>query len=166
MAANIQPIKADIGDSSWGTDSIRHGLEGAGQSFKMGAPLINSSGQLIEATASNLAALSGLIGIALADATGTQGADCAYYPLTPQSYNFSITVDGAESGGNAPGTGSLAASGLYGSYNIYKDTASGYWYLEESDTTHLNVIALDFIDPAATVNGRVRIKFLRAVTAG
>ena len=161
MAANIQPITFDSADV--GYPALHWGFEGTTQSFKLGAPLINSGGYLIEATASNAGALSGVIGIAAAAASGTTHAAIPYYPMNASFY-WAITVDGAESGGNAPGTGSLTQANMFTSYNIYKDGNSGYWFLEDSDTTHLNVVAIDLIDPASTVNGRVRVKFLSAVT--
>jgi hypothetical protein len=49
MAANIQSIKPDIGFGNW-QSIVQHGIEASTQTWKVGAPLVNSSGSLAEAT--------------------------------------------------------------------------------------------------------------------
>lgn len=161
MAANIQPIQSDIGEGIW-QEIVHHGPEAATQSFVRGAMLTNSAGQLQAAGAA--APYTGLIGIAYGPASGTQGTDVPYCPLNPDTLSFQITVDGAPSGGNAPGTGSLAANQLFGQFGIAKDAASGNYYLNVADTTNKTVTVVDLISPAGTVNGRVRVRFLHSVT--
>lgn len=160
---NIKPIQPDIGEGSW-QNIVHHAPEGASQDFLQGALLINSSGQLIEETSSTSAAYTGLIGVAFANAKGVQASDVAYCPLNPDTTTFAVSVDDAPVSNNAPGTGSLAASALFGQYALVKDAASGHWYLNDADTTHKAVTVIDFIDPPGTVNGRVRVRFLHAVT--
>jgi hypothetical protein len=163
MAANIKPIRPSIGEGIW-QEIVHHAPEGATQSFLSGAPLVNLGGALIQATSTESAAYAGLIGIAYGNASGVSGTDVPYCPLNPDTISFEITVDGAPSGGNAPGTGSLAANGLFGQYGIVQDAASKNWYMDYTNTTYKAVTVVDFIDPPGTVNGRVRVRFLHSVT--
>jgi hypothetical protein len=160
MAANIQPIRPDIGFANW-QNTVEHGLEGTSQSWKVGAPLVNASGYLVEATTGTSGYAGLIIGFALAPATGTTGADVEFVPAL-QGLCMSGTVDGTLSNSNAPGTGSVAQSGVWGGIGLQKDGASGYWYLCTTGTASFIVVGL--IDAASTVNGRVRVQILRAQT--
>lgn len=163
MAAVLQPIKGDIGLGSWGNQATAHGAEGASQTYKMGALLINSGGSLIEATTTAVGTYSGIVGIAAANATGITGADCPYLSPSPDSFAFSITVDNALSAGTAPGTGALTSAGRYGYYSIQKDSTTGFWYLVVTNTTYPACTVTNLIDPSGTINGRVRIRFLHNI---
>ena len=166
MAANIQSIRPDITLGLWEGEPIQGGvgaltgLEGTSQTWKVGAPLVNSSGLLIEATTST-SAKSGLIGFALAPATGTLNTPVQYVPLSPDTMTFQGTIDGTLSSTNAPGTGSLAQSGMYGGGTLQKDAASGIWFFNNTATGDFIFVAA--IDPLGTVNGRVRVQLLHAV---
>lgn len=166
MAANILAIAPDIGLGVYqdaftqGGPGALTGLEGAGQTWKRGAPLVNSSGLLIEATTST-SAKSGIVGIALADATGVTNSAVQYVPLCPDVLTFQGTIDGTLVATNAPGTGSLAQSGMYGGGTLQKDAASGKWFLNNTATGDFIFVAA--VDPLGTVNGRVRVQFLHAI---
>jgi hypothetical protein len=160
MAANIQSIKPDIGFANW-QDAILHGLEGTSQSWKVGAPLVNSAGYLVEASTGTTGYAGLIVGFALAPASGTQGTDVMFVPAI-STLSFSGTVDGTLSNSNAPGTGSVAQSGVWAGIGLQKDAASGYWYLCTTGTASFIIIGL--IDAAGTVNGRVRVQILRAQT--
>lgn len=160
MAANIQPIKSDIGFANWQV-MVEHGIEGATQSYKIGAPLVNSSGSLVEASTGTTGYAGLIVGFALAAATGVTGADVPFVPAV-QGLCMSGTVDGTLSASNAPGTGSVAQTAVWGGIGLQKDAASGYWYLCTTGTASFIIVGL--IDPAATVNGRVRVQILRAQT--
>jgi hypothetical protein len=161
MAANIQPIQPDVGLGSWQDGFIQHGLEGGStQTWKVGAPLVLSSGYLIEATTST-SAKSGIIGIALAPATGVQGSDVLYVPLSPDGLSFQGTIDGTLISTNAPGTGALSQAAMYTGGTLQKDAASGRWFL--NSTAAGDFIFTAALDPVGTVNGRVRIQFLHAI---
>jgi len=163
MAANIKPIQVDNSIGGWGSDYIRHGLEASSQSWKVGAPLVVSSGYLIQATTST-SAKSGIVGIALAPATGTQGSDVPYAPLIP-GLVFSGTVDGTLVGGNAPGTGSLSQANMYTGGTLQKDAASGLWFFNNTATGDFIFIAANPPDqPVGTVNGLVKVQFLQAIS--
>jgi hypothetical protein len=160
MAAVIQPIMPDIGLANW-QDAILHGQEAAGQTWKVGAPLVNSSGSLAEATTGTTGYAGLIVGFALAPATGVTATDVAFVPAL-QGLCFSGTVDGTLSGSNAPGTGSVAQTAVWGGIGLQKDGASGLWYLCTTGTASFIIVGL--ISAAATVNGRVRVQILRAQT--
>jgi hypothetical protein len=163
MSANIQPIMPDVGLGSW-QNSIQHGLEGTSQTWKVGAPLVVSSGYLIEASTST-SAKSGIVGIALAAASGTHGADVSYVPLSPDALTFQGTVDGTLSSSNAPGTGSLTQANMYTGGTLQKDAASGLWFLNNTATgDFIFVAAIGPDSPVGTVNGRCRVVFLHAIS--
>ena len=160
MAANIQPIKSDIGLGNW-ENVVQHGIEVASAAWKIGAPLINSSGSLAEASTVTTGYAGTIIGFALAPATGVTGADVPFIPAIP-TLTLSGTVDGTLVSTNAPGTGSVAQTAVWGGIGLQKDAASGLWYLCTTGTASFIIVGL--IDAASTVNGRVRVQILRAQT--
>lgn len=160
MAAKILPIQPDAGMGVW-PDQTQYGIEASGQTWKQGAPLVNSSGSLAEASTGTSGYAGTLIGIALAPASGVTGATVLFAPFTP-GMTFAGTVDGTLVATNAPGTGSVAQSGVWGGIGLQKDAASGLWFLCTTGTASFIVVGL--IDAASTVNGRVRVQILRAQT--
>jgi hypothetical protein len=160
VAANIRPIAPDIGLANW-QNAVQSGIEASGQTWKVGAPLVNSSGSLAEATTGTTGYAGLIIGFALAPATGVTGTKASFVPCIG-SLTFSGSVDGTLVATNAPGTGSLAQSGIWGGLGLQKDAASGLWYLCTTGTA--SFIAVAAIDPVATVNGRARVQILRAQT--
>jgi hypothetical protein len=162
MAAKIQPIAPDVGLGSW-QDSIQHGLEGTSQTWKVGAPLVVSAGFLIQATTST-GAKSGIVGFALAPASGVSGTDVPYVPPSPDCLTFQGTVDGTLSSSNAPGTGTLTQANMYTGGTLQKDAASGLWFFCNSATgDFIFTAAIGPDSPVGTVNGRVRVQFLHAI---
>jgi len=160
VAAVIKPIAPDIGLANW-QNAPFHGIEAAGQTWKVGAPLVNSSGSLAEATTGTTGYAGLIIGFALGPATGVTGADATFTPAL-QGLTFAGTVDGTLVATNAPGTGAVAQSGVWGGIGLQKDAASGLWFLCTTGTA--SFIVAELIDPASTVNGRVRVQILRAQT--
>ena len=138
-----------------------HGQEAASAAWKIGAPLVNSSGSLAEATTGTTGYAGLIVGFALANATGVTGADVPFVPCV-SSLTFSGTVDGTLVASNAPGTGSVAQTAVWGGIGLQKDAASGLWYLCTTGTASFIIVGL--IDAASTVNGRVRVQILRAQT--
>lgn len=159
MAAKIQPIAPDIMNGAW-QEVVRHGIEGTSQTWKVGAPLVLSSGKLIEATTST-SAKSGIIGFAYAAATGVASSDVPYCPPASHMITFQGTVDGTLSSSNAPGTGTLTQANMFTGGTLQKDAASGLWFLCNSATG--DFIFTDAIDPVGTVNGRVRVEILSTI---
>jgi len=160
LAAIIRPIAPDIGFSNW-QNVVQHGIEAASQTWKVGAPLVNSSGSLAEATTGTTGYAGLIVGFALGPATGVTGADVMFVPCIPTA-SFAGTVDGTLVATNAPGTGSVAQTAVWGGIGLQKDAASGLWYFCTTGTA--SFILTGLIDPAATVNGRVRGQILRAQT--
>ena len=160
MAAVIKPIRPSIGFGNW-QDAIMHGIEASGAAWKVGAPLVNSTGSLAEASTGTGGYAGLIVGFALAAATGATGADAMFVPALP-ALSFSGTVDGTLVATNAPGTGSVAQTGVWGTIGLQKDAASGLWYLCTTGTP--SFIVVDLVEPASTVNGRVRVQILRAQT--
>ena len=138
-----------------------HGIEAGSAAWKVGAPLVNSSGSLAEATTGTTGYAGLIIGFALAAATGVTGTDVPFVPVIP-TLCFAGTVDGTLVATNAPGTGSVAQTAVWGGIGLQKDAASGLWYLCTTGTASFIVVGL--IDAASTVNGRVRVQILRAQT--
>ena len=103
MSANIQPIHGDVGLSNW-QNVEQWGIEASGQTWKVGAPLVNSSGSLAEATTGTGGYAGTIIGFASGPATGVTGAPAPFIPAIPTA-TFSGTVDGTLVATNAPGTG-------------------------------------------------------------
>ena len=160
MAANILPIKGDIGLGNW-QNVIQWGIEASGQTWKVGAPLVNSSGSLAEASTDTSGYAGTIIGFASGPATGVTGAAAPFIPAISTA-TFSGTVDGTLVSTNAPGTGSVAQTAVWGGIGLQKDAASGLWYLCTTGTASFIIVGL--IDAASTVNGRVRVQILRAQT--
>jgi len=161
LAALIKPIQSSAGFGSWQDAFTQSGLEGGStQTWKKGAPLVNSSGYLIEATTS-ASAKSGIVGFALAAASGTQGTAVQYTVPSPDVLSFEGTIDGTLIATNAPATGSLAQAGMYGGGTLQKDAASGLWFFNNTATGDFIFIAT--VDALGTVNGRVRVQLLHAI---
>lgn len=154
----LQPIQAAHGQGGWGNQMVYHGIEGATQSYKIGAPLVNSSGSLIEASTNPTA----VIGVAYAAASGITANDTLYMPAIGDTAYFLISIDKASAQGGA--NAKLAATNIYATYGITKDSTTGYWYLDV-DKSGANQVVRVFgfptSTPAATVNGQCYVMWLR-----
>lgn len=138
---------------------INHGIESSTQSYLAGAPLIPSSGSLVEST-SQVYSAHLTVGIALAAATGTTGHDVSYV-VANMNCVFIGYLQGQSSTHATDGYTLLqTAVGL--SYAVAKD-AGGNWYLNQGDTTNIGAVVVGLADPIGTV-GRVYFKFLLAAT--
>lgn len=128
--------------------------EAASQTFKKGAPIIfTSGGTTVEEGGADP---TSIIGIADHDGNNsTASADLTYTtPLTE------ITFDGILGNGDTTDYTLLAAD-VGDKYGITK-AAGGGWFVDKQKTAVLScrVVVLSLKDPAGTVNGRVRFKFL------
>ena len=145
--------------------------EAASQTFKVGAPLVWSSGYLAEAGTNP----TEIFGVSLAAGHGFTYAGgpavavdeaipplnlCGFVPIGP-GVIFAISVDKASGQGTSSAILAQASEGV--TFGITKDSTTGYWYLDVDKTaTYLVVRVVGFIDPPSTVNGRVQVKFLPA----
>lgn len=137
------------------SEPVHHGIEGATQSFKKGAPLVYSSGKLVEATdAADQAAMAGM---AAHTASGTTDTAVKYVPFIP-GVIFEVTL---MTGSEADFT--LVQTNIGLAYAIAK-AASGAWFLDNADTTNPEFRVVGFKDPVGTVNGRVYCVPLAAET--
>lgn len=109
---------------------IWHGIEAATQTYKYGTPLINSSGSL--ATAATLPTLGTVVGISVAKASGTTGADVPFYPILNGSI-WEITAD-VLSSTTVTGTGVISQSDFWNKFNMSLDTVGVNFYLNQAGT--------------------------------
>lgn len=133
---------------------LMRGREGSTQSFTVGAPLIRSSGYLVEASADPTA---DIVGVAAGNSTGTQGSECLYWPATSDMV-FEATLEDQTNENHA-----LVITNLYTDYALQVDSSNN-WYVDENDTTNTCVTVVgvkndrDITD--ATVRARVLVVFL------
>lgn len=168
MAANIQPIACVEGFGTHSIPMVPNQLEGSGATFKKGNPVVWTSGVIQIA---GTTPTSGVVGIANNDASGTANTAVGVIPALP-SLIFEISIDGAASNSNAPGTGSLAQSAVGNIYGITEDEASENWYLDTSKSGSNQVVRLVGFQTNATsgsndagvVNGRALVQFLGDVS--
>jgi hypothetical protein len=151
-------------------------LEGANSVYTKGAPLVNSSGYLVEATYANPYNGTGTVGIAVAPANNVS-TDGGANPTTGDKYKllypalphleFVGQLD-ASSSTAAQGTHALAQTDLWHTYGITRDGSNGsgsnLWYVNFSDTSDVRVVVTALIDPIGTIAGRVQFKFLFTAT--
>lgn len=140
--------------------SIQKGVEAAGQSWKRGAPLVNSGGSLAEA-ASPLTDAQVVVGFAVADATGVTGSVVDYMPADPQ-LEFEATLEDATNGDHA-----LAAADLNSRHTMVKKAAgdnAGAWYVNENVTAAPAVYVTALVGNVGDVQGRVRCRLLATAT--
>ena len=146
----------------WNDDAYtQHFIEAASQTYKKGAPLIFSSGKVAVATSA-----AGLIGIAVAPATGVTSADAPVVMFMP-TVVINICVDKVLVATNAPGTGKPSDFTIGSVYGISVDAASGNWYLSLTAGTlaaAATLIEYD-TDQTSVINGFVKARVLQSVTA-
>jgi len=136
-------------DHATGSHLIRTGLEAASQSFKKGAPLVESSGYLAEATGG--AALD-IVGFAITEGHSDSSAGTSnvlYYPTEL------VPVWQGKLAATSPH--SLAQTDVFTEYGLHK-TATGYWYVDydESSAAQKSASVVGLIDAVGTSDGWVR----------
>ena len=126
---------------------IKSAAEGATQTFKKGAPLVNSSGYLIAATSE---AAVDIVGFAAEDGHNSTAAgddNCQYYPARPGD-EWLACVDGT-----------IAQAQLFTDYGLATDaTYTDIWVvdLDEATANQKCVQIVELVDPVGTVNGLVK----------
>lgn len=179
MAVAYEPIKiwnsAGVGTSR----GSRHS-EGATQTFKLGVPLVLSSGHVVEAAfgaaeivfgvSAEPAHNNAVAGVGTTLSVGTPpnqpsasiipiGAPindgrCGYYEANGDNRFTIMLADGQVF------TPALVTSGAL--YGLVKDGTSGFWYIDPTDTTGDNaVVKIDGVDPSSpnTVAAGARVIF-------
>jgi len=131
---------------------MREATEGATQTFKKGALLINSGGHLIVAAAD---AVAGIVGVA-AEAGHNAAAGVKtvkYYPAHPHVV-FEATFEDQLNENHI-----LVAANRWGAFAIQVDTP-GNFYIDENDTTNQAARIVAFKDALGTTRARVLFQFL------
>lgn len=161
MAATIQPIFQVSAVGAWGDGYTYNFGESATQSYKLGVPLIFSSGGVAIISTPGTDAM---VGISKSAATGVT-ATTAQVDLAFGSAIFQVSVDKALSASNAPGTGKPSDFTIGATYSLELDAVSSLFYLVL--TTGVACATLLGYDPsqASLINGRVNIRFLQSTTA-
>ena len=131
-------------------DRVLHFQEGAGQSFKPGAVVVLSGGQIVKG-ASDPAANT-VVGVAAEAATGVQGTKHPVY----------MADEGAEFQARVQDTGVLALANVGTQYGIVFDAGRDIFRVDLSDTTNKVVTVTELIDAVGDVNGKVVFKFMNA----
>ena len=140
-------------------------LEASSVSFKVGAPLVFSSGYLTECTSPVTTAAHPTVGLAMrAGNNDTNHSSLKYIPAYQEIVFAGYLM--ASSGGNSVDTHTLAQTDIGSTMNLAKDGVSGLWFLDFSTTTNGGVIIIDNIDPIGTTKqALVLFKFPNASTS-
>lgn len=149
MAANIYApdwIKPDL---AVGSHHIRNAPEAASQSFKKGAPLVESSGYIAEATSG---AAVDIIGFAITEGHNDSSAGdhtVDYYPIELCPVWLGKLAGASQH--------TLAQTDLWTEYGLAKNS-SGYWYVDydESSAAHKSASIVGLVDDVGTSNGWVK----------
>jgi hypothetical protein len=151
MAVAI-PVKKSIkGHGTVGLTSVPHlnGLEASSQTFKAGAPLVNSSGYLAVGTGP-IDTGDAVIGFAARDANNdTAHSVLLYVPALPH-----VIFEGLLSDSNTS-SHTLAQADLLGKYALAVDATTLAWYVDYFNTTNPSAFVFAAIDPIGTVDARV-----------
>lgn len=129
-------------------------LEAASQSFKAGAPVINSSGKVAILGTDGIASI---IGFATHDASGTTDTATSIIPVYGGPIEFEANLENSSSGDYA-----LTQADLFASYGLVK-TSGGLWYIDQAETTHKSVVIVGLVDAVGTTQARVRARLIQAV---
>ena len=134
---------------------IYTGPEGGSQTYKRGAPLIYTSGYLVVAASAPIDTGDSIVGFANEDGhNGTAGVYTATYVVAggPHMTFIGLLID------KVAETHTLVQTNLGLAYAIDVDS-SGYWYLDENNTTNPVARVVKLLDPVGTVNGRVEFVY-------
>ena len=131
---------------------VRHGKEEVSMSYKAGAPLVNDTGQVEECGADP----TNLVGFALHDASGVENSDVMFVvPREDDEIEATLTTSAFAY--------ALLGTELENRYGLAKDATTGFWYIDQAETTADVVVITGFVSPIGTVNPRVRARLLRGV---
>ncbi len=151
MAVSIPVAKSIRGKSIVGLTSVpqSNGLEADSQTFKRGAPLVNSSGYLAVATGP-IDTGDAIVGFAERDANNnTAKSVLLYVPALPM-----VVFEGILSDSNTS-SHTLAQADLLGKYALAVDATTLAWYVDFFNTTNPSAFVITNIDPIGTVDARV-----------
>lgn len=135
--------------------------EGATQSWKDFAPVILSSGKLVEST-SPLSSTNKLVGFANGPATGVTDKKTSVVSAD-DDVEFEATLSNSTAG-----TATLAQTDVGLIYPITKDPtfSTGFWYLDKNAAATDGLYVTRLKDAIGTVDGRVYGKLTRGQVLG
>ena len=158
MAARVRMLASGPHDGINSTPSMVQG-EGASQTFKKGAVLVNGSSGNVGMVVIAGADPTGILGVAEEDGENAAVGvgSCRFVPALPH-----VTFEGSLDDGT--GTYALVAGDKNKAYGIAVD-GNGVWYIDQTDTTNTRVVITDFKDSVGTQAARVFFKFRGSQTA-
>lgn len=149
----VRPIRAT---SAFGLTSKPSRVEGEGASetFKQGAPLVNGAsadeGYLIEASSDPSSGV--VIGFADEDAENNAVAGAKKVRFTPALAG--VIFEGTLMA-SADVSVALAATDKFKKYGLAKNTGTGFWVIDQSETSSTVVYIIGFRDDVGTSDARV-----------
>lgn len=148
MAAIVRPITVARAYGLTSKPSEQQ-PEGADQTFKQGAPLVASSGNLIEASSDPSGGV--IVGFAAEDGHDADAAAelIRFYPAIAP-----IVFEGTLVASNTVAV-ALAATDRFVKYGLVKDTTTGFWCIDQSETSSTCVFIVGFRDAIGTTDARV-----------
>ena len=134
---------------------VKGGTAPVSETWEKGALLTRSSGRIIAAGADPTL----ILGVAIHEVTVTVAGDEVKYVPAHLGLEFEGNLMGA-----AAANYTLVQTDQFITYGVAADATTGFWYIDQSDTTNDRVVITDFVDPVGDVNARVRFVFLDANT--
>ena len=131
---------------------IMYFLEGAAQTFKVGAVVVLTAGKAVKGAT---AAVAAILGIAAEAASG----------ITDRKLGVLVADENSEFQGRVQDTGVLALALVGAQFGLILDSVGGkdIFRVNIADTTNKAVIITELIDAVGDVNGRVAFKFINSV---
>lgn len=144
---------------------VEQAVEGSSVTYKAGAPVVFSSGKLVECTSPVTTAAHPTIGISMAAGLNVTTSPNVLYAPAYDNMVFQGYLQ-ASSGGNSVDTHTLAQTDIGTTVNIAKDGVSGLWFLDFTNTTNGGALIIGAIDAIGTTKqALVMFKFQRASTS-
>lgn len=178
---SYEPIQIWNSDQGLGFPAMDRVVESATQTFKRGAPLTLSSGFLIEAAFSSADIVYGIAtedahnlatsGVAVQSSQGTPQNQASAVITAPGAWPIDGKIGIVKANATNIFSIALKATQVFTQalivnpatiYGLTKDTASGFWYLDTTDTSGNNAVAtLLGVDPSCpnTSAGGCRVFF-------
>lgn len=182
MAVAYEPIKLAYSHGEGFPAMIRES-EGASKTFKIGVPLVLSSGNLQECAFGGAEIVYGVSSEAAHNLTAANTAEELSIETPPNQSSAKVIPVGAPikdgkigcykaNGSNVFSImlkdGQVFAQSMIGStFGLTKDATSGFWYLDNTDTTGDNAVAKCLgVDPSSpnTVAAGARVYFMFAAS--
>ncbi len=152
---SIQPMKGArvLGGFDFPSESF---LEGASVVNKLGAPMVLTSGLLVEASANPDGVVVGLAEQAGNNDAGSLTTDRCILALPNVVFEGALASTTASDPDQAH---TLAQTDVGLKFGIAQGTTSKFWYVNFSNTTNTRVVVIGLKDAIGTISGRVYFMF-------